>query len=244
MKILLQKLRSFLFKKKNIRSDYEQNIKFSFGSAIELVNLLQNLCYRCSYGFPTCEWVINSSWSRVKLRARWNHDYLFHFANTYIRFCNSLRDRSLLFSMKQLIRETFDRQRRDENDLSLDPMSFNLWILSPINHLCLIITGPYLFQEWYLSKVSKRRLFLEIAMRKKDRTSLNSRSIDVTFVFLPENVSAVSSHPAIQIKLTWTFSFFFKEKEKEEEENVQRSNLTDVFTREIFLFLISLYFWY
>lgn len=79
-------------------------------------------------------------------------------------------------------------------------------------------------------------------MRKKDRTSLNSRSIDVTFVFLPENVSAVSSHPAIQIKLTWTFSFFFKEKEKEEEENVQRSNLTDVFTREIFLFLISLYF--
>lgn len=208
MKILLQKLRSFLFKKKNIRSDYEQNIKFSFGSAIELVNLLQNLCYRCSYGFPTCEWVINSSWSRVKLRARWNHDYLFHFANTYIRFCNSLRDRSLLFSMKQLIRETFDRQRRDENDLSLDPMSFNLWILSPINHLCLIITGPYLFQEWYLSKVSKRRLFLEIAMRKKDRTSLNSRSIDVTFVFLPENVSAVSSHPAIQIKLTWTFFTF------------------------------------
>lgn len=177
MKISLQKLRSFLFKK-NIHSDYEQNIKFSFGSAIELVNLLQNLCYRCSYGFPTCEWVINSSWSRVKLRARWNHDYLFHFANTYIRFCNSLRDRSLLFSMKQLIRETFDRQRRDENDLSLDPMSFNLWILSAINYLCLIITGPYLFQEWYLSKVSKRRLFLEIAMRKKDRTSLNSRSID------------------------------------------------------------------
>lgn len=244
MKILLNKNYARFYLKKNIRSDYEQNIKFSFGSAIELVNLLQNLCYRCSYGFPTCEWVINSSWSRVKLRARWNHDYLFHFANTYIRFCNSLRDRSLLFSMKQLIRETFDRQRRDENDLSLDPMSFNLWILSPINHLCLIITGPYLFQEWYLSKVSKRRLFLEIAMRKKDRTSLNSRSIDVTFVFLPENVSAVSSHPAIQIKLTWTFSFFFKEKEKEEEENVQRSNLTDVFTREIFLFLISLYFWY
>lgn len=178
MKILLNKNYARFYLKKNIRSDYEQNIKFSFGSAIELVNLLQNLCYRCSYGFPTCEWVINSSWSRVKLRARWNHDYLFHFANTYIRFCNSLRDRSLLFSMKQLIRETFDRQRRDENDLSLDPMSFNLWILSPINHLCLIITGPYLFQEWYLSKVSKRRLFLEIAMRKKDRTSLNSRSID------------------------------------------------------------------
>lgn len=232
MKISLQKLRSFLFKK-NIRSDYEQNIKFSFGSAIELVNLLQNLCYRCSYGFPTCEWVINSSWSRVKLRARWNHDYLFHFANTYIRFCNSLRDRSLLFSMKQLIRETFDRQRRDENDLSLDPMSFNLWILSPINHLCLIITGPYLFQEWYLSKVSKRRLFLEIAMRKKDRTSLNSRSIDVTFVFLPENVSAVSSHPAIQIKLTFfTFLFFLKKKKKK----TSRDRIWPMYSREKYSF--------
>lgn len=238
MKILLNKNYARFYLKKNIRSDYEQNIKFSFGSAIELVNLLQNLCYRCSYGFPTCEWVINSSWSRVKLRARWNHDYLFHFANTYIRFCNSLRDRSLLFSMKQLIRETFDRQRRDENDLSLDPMSFNLWILSPINHLCLIITGPYLFQEWYLSKVSKRRLFLEIAMRKKDRTSLNSRSIDVTFVFLPENVSAVSSHPSDSNKIdvdVFHFPFFLKKKKKKKKKT-SRERIWAMYSREKYSF--------
>lgn len=238
MKILLNKNYARFYLKKNIHSDYEQNIKFSFGSAIELVNLLQNLCYRCSYGFPTCEWVINSSWSRVKLRARWNHDYLFHFANTYIRFCNSLRDRSLLFSMKQLIRETFDRQRRDENDLSLDPMSFNLWILSPINHLCLIITGPYLFQEWYLSKVSKRRLFLEIAMRKKDRTSLNSRSIDVTFVFLPENVSAVSSHPSDSNKIdvdVFHFPFFLKKKKKKKKKT-SRDRIWAMYSREKYSF--------
>lgn len=238
MKILLNKNYARFYLKKNIRSDYEQNIKFSFGSAIELVNLLQNLCYRCSYGFPTCEWVINSSWSRVKLRARWNHDYLFHFVNTYIRFCNSLRDRSLLFSMKQLIRETFDRQRRDENDLSLDPMSFNLWILSPINHLCLIITGPYLFQEWYLSKVSKRRLFLEIAMRKKDRTSLNSRSIDVTFVFLPENVSAVSSHPSDSNKIdvdVFHFPFFLKKKKKKKKKT-SRDRIWPMYSREKYSF--------
>lgn len=238
MKILLNKNYARFYLKKNIHSDYEQNIKFSFGSAIELVNLLQNLCYRCSYGFPTCEWVINSSWSRVKLRARWNHDYLFHFANTYIRFCNSLRDRSLLFSMKQLIRETFDRQRRDENDLSLDPMSFNLWILSPINHLCLIITGPYLFQEWYLSKVSKRRLFLEIAMQKKDRTSLNSRSIDVTFVFLPENVSAVSSHPSDSNKIdvdVFHFPFFLKKKKKKKKKT-SRDRIWPMYSREKYSF--------
>lgn len=62
---------------------------------------------------------------------------------------------------------------------------------------------------------------------------------DVTFVFLPENVSAVSSHPSDSNKIdvdVFHFPFFFLKKKKKKKKKTSRDRIWPMYSREKYSF--------